>query len=75
MTSKEELMLDPLPYDARHHNPGTLGESGRCSWHGRPTCAEMPVISFQDRDGAWQSGCQRALDELTGRGEMTRPAW
>lgn len=70
MTQEEERMLDPLRYDARHHNSGTVGESGRCSWHGLSTCAETPIISFQDAQNRWQSGCQRALDELTGRGEM-----
>lgn len=61
-------MLDPRTYDARHHNPGAVGEYGRCSWHGLSTCAETPIMSFQDRNGAWQSSSQRALDELTGRG-------
>jgi hypothetical protein len=69
----EAHMLEPLPYDARHHRAGTVSNDGRCSWHGVDTCTETPVISFQDRQGRWQAGCPRALEELTSRGEMIRP--
>ena len=73
MTTEKELMMDPLPYEAKHHTPGTVGEFGSCSWHGLSTCVETPFVSFQDRNGAWQSGCQRAVDELTSRGEFGTP--
>ncbi len=65
-------MLTAIPYDANYHNPGTLAAAGGCSWHGR-TCSEPPVMSFQDKSGDRQSGCQRALRELVDRGEMTEP--
>jgi len=63
-------MQEALPYDARNHQPGTAATAGHCSWHGT-TCAETPVISFQDSHGWWQSGCQRARDELVARGEIS----
>ena len=63
MTEMEGPMLKPLPYDARHHRPGTVSYDGRCSWHGVGSCTEAPVISFQDRQGHWQAGCHRALEE------------
>jgi len=28
------------------------------------------VVSFQDQHGDWQSGCQRALEELVDREEI-----
>jgi len=70
---EEARMRETLPYDARHHRQGTVAAAGRCSWHGRPTCEEVPVISFQDAENQWQSGCQRALDELLARGEISPP--
>jgi hypothetical protein len=69
---QEALMSPSLPYDVRHHRPGTAAAAGHCSWHGT-TCSESPVISFQDSHGWWQSGCQRALDELVSRGEISPP--
>jgi hypothetical protein len=69
---EETTMNEGLPYDARHHRQGTAAAAGHCSWHGT-TCAENPVISFQDSHGWWQSGCQRALDELVERGEISPP--
>ena len=69
---EEATVHESFPYDARHHQKGTAAAAGRCSWHG-PTCAETPVISFQERHGWWQSGCERALDELVARGEISPP--
>jgi len=65
-------MLETHTYDASHHRPGTLSHDGGCSWHGR-TCSETPVISFEDRTGASQSGCERAVRELVARGAMDPP--
>lgn len=65
-------MLTAIPYDASYHNARTVAATGGCSWHGR-TCSEPPVISFTDRSGDRQSGCQRALRELVGSGELTDP--
>jgi hypothetical protein len=70
---QEAMMREALPYDARHHRQGTVAAAGHCSWHGRPTCEETPVVSFQDAENQWQSGCQRALDELVARGEISPP--
>ena len=57
------------------HRPGSAAARGRCSWHGaegaaEAGCAGEPVVSFQDRTGSWQSGCQRALEELVSRQEI-----
>ena len=70
---EEDMMHEALPYDAQNHRSGTVAAAGRCSWHGRSTCEETPVISFQDDEHQWQSGCQRALEELLARGEISPP--
>jgi hypothetical protein len=71
----EELHVNPShPYDKGHHLPGSVAARGRCSQHGVDSCEEEPVVSFQDRHGRWQSGCHRALKELTARGEISPPA-
>lgn len=67
-----QLMLETQPYDAALHRPGTAAHDGHCSWHGPVSCAQPPVISFQDRSGGWQSGCQRAVDELLARGDINK---
>ena len=56
-------------YDADLHEPGSIAAAGRCSWHGRDgrtvrSCDGEAVVSFQDQDGTWQSGCAVALREL-----------
>ena len=61
------------PYDPDLHSPGSVAAQGRCSWHGGEGAAECegePVVSFQDGDGGWQSGCQRALEDLVTRDEI-----
>lgn len=62
-----------LPYDASRHHRDTVAASGRCSQHGKDLCSEPPVVSFVDRNGRWQSGCERALEELVFRGEIVPP--
>jgi hypothetical protein len=62
-------------YDRDLHEPGTAAASGRCSQHQNDgpdaaTCTGEAVISFQDRDGRWQSGCSAALEQLVERGEI-----
>jgi hypothetical protein len=62
-------------YDADLHQPGTLAATGRCSWHGSDgpadgACAGEAVVSFQDRNGNWQSGCRLALEELVEGGDI-----
>lgn len=70
---KDELMHESLPYDATYHHPNSVAAAGHCSQHGPDSCSETPIISFQDRHDRWQSGCQRALDELVARGEVSPP--
>ena len=62
--------FDPELYDA-----GSPAAQGRCSYHGPDgsgsgECAGDAVVSFQDADGRWQSGCALALEELVERGEI-----
>jgi hypothetical protein len=71
---KEATMHESFPYDARYHRPSSKAAAGECSQHGIDSCRERPVISFQDRNNRWQSGCQRALDELVARGEISPPS-
>lgn len=60
-------------YDPELHEPGTDAAEGRCSHHAQASgadCAREAVVSFQDDDGRWQSGCRLALEELVERGEI-----
>lgn len=63
-------MLKARAYAATFHRPTSFAGQGGCSWHGR-TCDQKPVVSFEDLSGRWQSGCRRAVAELSGRGELT----
>jgi hypothetical protein len=63
------------PFDPALHRPGSVAAGGRCSWHVAggatdPGCDGEPVVSFQDPNGEWQSGCQRALEDLVSREEI-----
>ena len=56
--------FDPELYDA-----GSPAAQGRCSHHaadgeGSGECSGDAVVSFQDDDGRWQSGCSLALEQL-----------
>jgi hypothetical protein len=68
--------MDPShAYDPELHEPGTLAASGGCSHHARDeadnaSCTGEAVVSFQDRDGQWQSGCATALEQLVAAGEI-----
>ena len=62
------------PYAASRHHRDTVAASGRCSQHGKDACDQPPVVSFQDRNMRWQSGCERALAELVFRREIVPPA-
>ena len=62
-------------YDPQLHEPGSPASQGRCSHHASDAeatgpCAGEAVISFQDRDGRWQSGCSLALTQLVEKGEI-----
>ena len=66
-------------YDPDRYADGSVAARGGCSWHGaegvpehveESGCDGEAVVSFQDQQGQWQSGCQRALEELVERGEI-----
>ncbi len=62
-------------YDPLLHEAGSPAAQGRCSHHASDTgtagpCAEEAVVSFQDPDGRWHSGCSLALEQLVERGEI-----
>lgn len=62
-------------YDPKLHEPGSSAAQGQCSHHapgaeGAGPCAGDAVVSFQDRDGRWQSGCSLALEQLVERGDI-----
>ena len=62
-------------YDPELHEAGSTAAQGQCSHHGPDPdgasgCAGEAVVSFQDRDGRWQSGCSLALEQLVEKGEI-----
>jgi hypothetical protein len=68
-------MNPSYPYDADLHPDGSVAAAGRCSQHDADeaasgACTVDAVVSFQDRDGTWQSGCSLALEQLVERGEI-----
>ena len=71
-----EPELNPsYPYDPDLHEEGSAAAQGRCSYHGQAgtegaACAGEAVVSYQDENGTWQSGCSKALEELVDRGEI-----
>jgi hypothetical protein len=66
-------MNEARPYDPTFHGAGSVVAEGHCSQHGVDSCEDAPVISFLDGHGRRQSGCQRALDELVAREEISPP--
>lgn len=61
-------------FDPELHDAGSPAAQGQCSHHlGGPQtgqCAGEAVVSFQDGDGRWQSGCSLALEQLVEKGEI-----
>jgi hypothetical protein len=62
-------------FDPQLHPEGSAAAEGRCSFHapeggGEGECAGEAVVSFQDGQGRWQSGCRLALEQLTERGDI-----
>ena len=62
-------------FDPELHEAGSPAAGGQCSSHASGSgaagdCAGQAVVSFQDREGRWRSGCPRALEELVERGEI-----
>ncbi len=67
-------MSEAHPFDAKYHRPTSVAAQGFCSQHGTNSCSEPLVISFKDRHNRWQSGCQRALEQLVARGKISAPS-
>lgn len=69
-------MNPSYPFAPDLHPPGSVAARGRCSWHApeggaaEGDCDGDAVVSFQDRAGNWQSGCQRALEDLVTHEEI-----
>ena len=64
-------------FDPELHEPGSPAAQGQCSYHasdgsgaGAGECAGEAVVSFQDDEGAWQSGCSLALEQLVEKGDI-----
>ena len=62
-------------FNATLYEPGSVAAQGRCSHHAviddrGAECATEAVVSFQDRDGQWQSGCSLALEQLVEQGAI-----
>ena len=62
-------------FDPNLHEDGSIAAQGKCSHHaqnaeGGDACAGEAVVSFQDRDGRWQSGCSLALEQLVEQDEI-----
>ena len=68
-------MNPSYPFDPDLHEAGTEAAEGRCSYHARSgaeqgACAGEAVVSYEDADGNWQSGCSLALERLVEREEI-----
>jgi hypothetical protein len=61
-------------FDPELHEAGSPAASGQCSHHAEAEasagCDGEAVVSFQDRDGQWQSGCRLALQQLVAAEEI-----
>ena len=61
-------------FDPTLHEEGSSAAEGGCSWHAddasRGECAGEAVVSFEDDDGRWASGCRLALEHLVEHGEI-----
>lgn len=60
-------------YDPALHESGSEAAEGGCSHHGPDAgerCDGEAVVSFQDDEGRWQSGCRPALEELVRMGRI-----
>ena len=67
-------MSTTYPFDPALHARDSVAAQGRCSHHGDSDAADgclgEAVVSFQDGQGNWQSGCPLALEQLVERGEI-----
>ena len=73
---QEVTQMNPSQtFDPSLHEAGSAAAQGQCSHHGPDgagtgACAGEAVVSFQDKNGRWQSGCSLALEELVEKGEI-----
>jgi hypothetical protein len=73
---EEVVVVNPShTFDPQLHPEGSVAAQGGCSHHavdgaGTGPCAGEAVVSFQDEEGSWQSGCSLALQQLTDAGEI-----
>jgi hypothetical protein len=68
-------MNESHTFDPELHEAGSPAAQGECSHHGPDgagtgPCAGAAVVSFQDGDGRWQSGCSLALEQLVEKGDL-----
>ena len=66
-TQEVDPMNPSQTFDPELHLAGSEAAAGRCSHHAGGAagdCTGEAVVSFQDDDGQWQSGCSRALEQL-----------
>ena len=68
-------MNPSLTFDRELYEAGSTAAAGQCSHHaaggaGTGPCTGEAVVSFQDREGRWQSGCSLALEQLVENGEI-----
>jgi hypothetical protein len=67
-------MRQSQTFDPSLHPSGSPAALGRCGYHEESDadarCSGEAVVSFESRDGQWQSGCRTALEELVERGEI-----
>ena len=62
-------MKESHVFDAELHEPGSAAARGECSYHSGE-CGSPAVVSYEDDDGGWQSGCAGALEELVEAGKI-----
>ena len=64
-------MRQSQTFDPTLHEAGSAAAEGACSYHaggdGGADCAGEAVVSFEDQDAQWQSGCRTALLARAGR--------
>lgn len=68
-------MKPSYTFDPKFYEPDSVAAQGLCSQHQRDGvdpdgCMREAVVSFQDRDDRWQSGCSLALEQLVESGEI-----
>lgn len=69
-------MQESYPFDPALYDDTSPAAEGACTYHGESDaaatrCTGEPVVSFQDAEGRWQSGCTAAMQELVERDEIT----